>query len=192
MKPASEANIKKWYAIYTRAKAEKRVFESLSRNDFQAFLPMIKRMRQWSDRKKMVDEPLFRSYVFIFIEEKNLYNALDVFGALKFVSFERKAVAIPERQIEAIKHFLEDPEEDDENVEYTKGQMVRVKSGAMEGLIGTLITIKNKHRLEVMIDAIGQVIRLNIARSRVEPLEPETIKNEIQYWWQLSNIKKFW
>ena len=51
----------------------------------------------------------------------------------------------------------------------------------MEGLIGTLITIKNKHRLEVMIDAIGQVIRLNIARSRVEPLEPETIKNEIQY-----------
>ncbi len=182
MKPASEANIKKWYAIYTRSKAEKRVFESLSRNGFQAFLPTIKRLRQWSDRKKMVEEPLFRSYVFIHIEEKNLYNALNVFGALKFVAFERKAVAIPERQIEAIKHYLEDPEdENDAGVEFSKGQLVRVKSGAMEGLIGTLINIKNKHRLEVMIDAIGQVIRLNIARSRVEPLEPETTKNEIQY-----------
>lgn len=160
---------KQWYAIYTRARAEKKVHTSLLKEGFEAYLPLIKRLRQWSDRKKLVEEPLFRSYIFVRVDEKNLYNALNVFGALKYIKFENKAVPIPDKQIEAIRIYLEDPEPDEDSDEaLSAGQLVRVKSGPMEGLIGKLVSYKNKFRLIIMIDAIGQVIRLNIPRSRVE------------------------
>lgn len=160
---------KKWYALYTRSRSEKKVLLELEYAGIEAYLPLITRMRQWSDRVKKIEEPLFRSYIFVHIHENEYYTAVNIPGAMRFVTFEGKAVDIPEKQIEAIRFYLSDPEPvaDDEQV-ISVGQLVRVKHGQMEGLIGRLVRYKNKHRLLVLIEAIGQTINLNIPRTRVE------------------------
>jgi transcription antitermination factor NusG len=160
---------KKWFALYTRSRAEKKVLLELEYAGIEAYLPLITRMRKWSDRLKKVEEPLFRSYIFVCIHQNQYFNAVNVPGAMRFVSFESKAVEIPEKQIEAIRYYLSDPESlSSDEQPIAAGQLVRVKRGQMEGLIGRLVRYKNKHRLLVIIEAIGQTITLNIPRTQVE------------------------
>ena len=162
---------KQWFALYTRARAEKKVYDELVRIGVTAFLPLIKKVRQWSDRKKIIDAPLFSSYIFVYVDVNDYYNALNVFGALKYITFEGKAVPIPEKQIIAIKRYLDDPLPDGESEsELEPGQLVIIKSGPMEGLIGHLVRYRNKFRLMVKIEAVGQTISLNIPRSKVEAI----------------------
>ncbi|NOU47922.1 MAG: UpxY family transcription antiterminator [Bacteroidales bacterium] len=160
-----------WFALYTRSQSERKVAIELQHLGIEFFLPMISRWRQWSDRKKKVDEPLFRSYVFVFISEKEYFNALNVPGAVRFVTFGGKAVSIPENQIAAIRQYIKEPDEEEESELLLKeGELVKIKAGPMEGLIGKLLKYKNKFRLIIQIDTIGQSIALHIPRSRVEVL----------------------
>lgn len=160
-----------WFALYTRSRNEKKVFIELQRSGIEVFLPMISRWRQWSDRKKKVEEPLFRSYIFVYISEAQYFTTLNSPGVVRFITFEGKAVPIPENQIIAIKQYLQEPDEvPEDEIQLKEGQMVRIKIGPMEGLIGKLVKNKNKYRLIIQIDAIGQNICLNIPRARVEPI----------------------
>ncbi len=161
---------KKWYAIYTRSKGEKKLAIELHYAQIEYYLPLIKQLRQWSDRKKMVEEPLFRSYIFVRIDETEQFKVVNLPGAVRFIEFDGKPVEIPPKQIIAIKNYLDDPEpEESELYDLQEGQLVRIKNGPMEGLIGRLIEVRNQFRLVLLIEAIGKVIRLNIPRSKVEP-----------------------
>ena len=89
------------------------------------------------------------------------------------MSFERKAVTVPENQINAIKRYCDDfegTEQEQEQIEFHEGQLVRITSGEMVGLIGRLAPIKNKKRLIVYIESVGHFLPINIARTRVEPV----------------------
>ncbi|HMM11483.1 MAG TPA: UpxY family transcription antiterminator [Bacteroidales bacterium] len=164
-------NEKKWYAIYTRSRGEKKLAIELEYAGIEHFLPLVKRLKQWSDRKKLVDEPLFRCYVFVRITESDFFKVTNLPYAMRFVKFEGKPVEIPSNQIMAIRHYLKDPEPDETHTyDLHEGQLVRVKSGTMEGIIGRLVQVRNQFRLVVLIDALGKTIRLNIPRSRVEPV----------------------
>lgn len=163
-----------WYAIYTRSRAEKKVLAEFIHTDIEAYLPLVLRLRKWSDRKKLVEEPLFRSYIFVHITEKEYFKVLNTQGVLKFITFGREAVKIPPEQIEAIRFYVSDKESEEDNpVELSEGQLVKVKHGPMEGLIGRMIRMKGKFRLIVQIEAIGKSLTLNIPRSRVEPVSPK-------------------
>lgn len=162
---------KKWYALYTRSKGEKKLAIELHYADVEYYLPLVKRLRQWSDRKKIIEEPLFRCYIFVHITETDFYKVSNLPGAVRFVKFEGRPAEIPPQQIAAIRLYVEDPEsEETENIDLHEGQLVRVKSGPMEGLIGRLVQVRNQFRLIVLIETVGKVIRLNIPRSRVEPI----------------------
>ena len=131
-------------------------------------------MKQWSDRKKKVEEPLFKSYVFVFSSDKEYIPILNVYGVIKFVCFEKQAVIVPENQILAIKKFVSEYERGEEfkmlNSEDLKvGQKVRIINGPMKGLTGRLETIRNKRHLIVYIDVVGQSIPVHIPRAKVEP-----------------------
>ncbi len=168
---------KQWYALYTRSRAEKKVYDVLINEGITAYLPLIKKVRNWSDRKKIVDAPLFNSYVFVMVNEKDYYKALNVFGALRYITFEGKPVAIPEKQIIAIQRYVDDPlTEEDADMILEPGQLVVIRTGPMEGLTGELVSYKNKFRLLVHIETIGQIISINIPRSKVEPVKhpPQT------------------
>lgn len=162
-----------WYALYLHSRAEKKVYARLVELGFEAYLPLVTRMKRWSDRLKKVEEPLFKSYLFVRAEEKNYYEILSVPGVMRFVSFERKTVKVPENQINAIKKYCDDfveEENEQENVDFHEGQLVRITSGEMRGLIGRLAPIKNKKRLIVYIESVGHYLPINIARTKVEPV----------------------
>ena len=168
---------KLWHAIYVRSRAEKKVYHQLQDLGVEAFLPLITRLKQWSDRKKKVEEPLFRSYVFVHSDERDHLPILNVYGVLRFVSFEHKAVVVPDNQIVAIKRYItsyEDEEDQLNNIELKEGQIVRITSGPMMGLTGKLGSLKNKKHIVVYIEAVGQYIAVNISRAKVEPVKEET------------------
>ena len=163
-----------WHALYVRSRTEKKVLSQLEENGFQAYLPLVTQVKKWSDRKKKVEEPLFKSYVFVYSNEKEYIPILNVYGVVRFVSFERKAVVVPENQILAIKKFVSDYEKGEEyklmnNMDLKEGQMVRIISGPCKGLIGRLETICNKRHLIVFIEAVGQYIPVHLPRAKVEP-----------------------
>ena len=100
---------------------------------------------------------------------------------VKFVTFERKAVIVPENQILAIKKFVEDYEHGEEfkmlnNEDLKEGQLVRIITGPMKGLTGRLDTIQNKRHLIVFIDVVGQYIPVHISRAKVEPVYESEMK----------------
>ena len=129
-------------------------------------------MKQWSDRKKKVEEPLFRSYLFVNITQKDYYNVLNVPGVVKFITFNKQAVAVPDNQIIAIKEYINDIDLQDINYDdFKEGELVRVKTGQMKGLIGRFVKINGKHRVIVDIEAVGQSLPINIARSNVEAVK---------------------
>jgi len=163
-----------WHALYVKSRTEKKVLSQLEDNGFQAYLPLVTQVKKWSDRKKKVEEPLFKSYVFVYSNEKEYIPILNVYGVVRFVSFERKAVVVPENQILAIKQFVSDYEKGEEyklmnNEELKVGQMVRIISGLFKGLTGRLETIHNKRHLVVFIEAVGQYIPVHVPRAKVEP-----------------------
>ena len=167
-----------WYALYVHSRAEKKVYKRLVEMGLEAYLPLVTKMRRWSDRMKKVEEPLFRSYLFVRSDEKWHFQILSIEGVTKFVSFEHKAVVVPENQIKAVKKYCDDYVEDEkewENIELHEGQLVRITSGEMMGLIGRLAPINNKKRLIVYIESVGHYLPINISRTKVEPVQEKMI-----------------
>lgn len=170
-----EQSTRHWFALYVRPRFEKKVLSQLEEQGIEAYLPLVTSVKQWSDRRKKVEEPLFKSYVFVRSNTKEHLTVLNVYGVIKYVTFERKAVVVPDNQILAIKKFVEDFEHGDEykmrnNEDLKVGQTVRIINGPMKGLTGTLETIYNKRHLVVYIDVVGQYIPVHIPRAKVEPV----------------------
>jgi transcriptional antiterminator RfaH len=163
---------KNWYALSTRSRAEKKIFLILTEKGIEAFLPLRKTIRQWSDRKKTVTIPLFSSYIFVYISDKEYLPCLQVNGVVRFVSFNGKAVAIPSPQIEAIKAYLDEgaPQYDNANIDLKAGVNIEITRGPMMGLSGVLLTLQGKHRVKVEIDCVGQSLIIDVPRTSLRQL----------------------
>lgn len=176
----TEIDDRHWHALYVRSRFERKVFDQLEENGIEAYLPLITLVKQWSDRRKKVEEPLFKSYLFVRNNPKEHLSILNLNGVVKFVTFEHKPVVVPENQIVAIKRYVDDYEQDKEdkamrNEDLKIGQLVRITHGPMQGLIGRLESVKDK-RLMVFIETVGQYLPVSIPRTKVEPIEePENM-----------------
>lgn len=157
---------KKWYAIYTKSRAERTVCTRLSELAIDAYVPIIKTLRQWSDRKKWVEKPLISSYVFVHISQKEYLKVLNTEGVVKYVSFEGKAVPIPEYQIKNLQ-LIENSDAEVENskIQFKEGERIEVTLGSMKGLKGELVKTGRKSRVLVRIDHINQNLLVNIPAS---------------------------
>lgn len=166
-------NEKNWHAVYVKSRSEKKVAERLHEMGIDYYLPLVTTIKQWSDRKKRVEEPLFKSYVFVHSSPKQHIPILNVYGVLYFVTFERQPVIVPENQIIAIKKYIDDYDDNkktQETSDLQEGQMVRIISGPMIGLEGKLISAKDVKKLVVYIEAVGQYLPVSIPRTKVEPI----------------------
>ena len=160
-----------WYALYVHSRSEKKVHGLLLGLGYESYLPLVVRMKQWSDRMKKVEEPLFKSYLFVRADVRKYFEVVNLPGVTRFVSFEHKPVVVPENQIIAIKKYCDDYVESDDEPEIQElheGQLVRITSGPMMGLTGRLAPINNKKRLVVYIESVGQYLPINIARAKIE------------------------
>jgi transcription antitermination factor NusG len=99
-------NEKLWHVIYTKSKWEKKVDSLLLQRGFESWCPVQKKERQWSDRKKIIEEPLFRSYVFVKAAKEERNQILSVNGVVNFLYFEKKPAIIRDKEIQTIKKYL--------------------------------------------------------------------------------------
>lgn len=164
---------KHWHAIYVKSRSEKKVAERLQDLGIDYYLPLVTTIKQWSDRKKRVEEPLFKSYVFVHSNAKQHIPILNIYGVLRFVTFEHQPVIVPENQIAAIKKYIDDYDENkkaQETCDLQEGQMVRIISGPLIGLEGKLVSTKDVKKLIIYIEAVGQYLPVSIPRAKVEPI----------------------
>ena len=162
----------KWYAVYTKPRAEKQVNTRLLDEGVETFLPLQKTYRKWSDRKKLVEKPLLPSYLFVRTKAKNFHHVYRVQGIVKFVSFEGKPVAIPKRQIDNLRLLVDSDAEIEVSTEnFAKGDNVEVISGALVGLTGELIKIGNRNRVVIRIDKLDQNLLVKIPKTFLRKME---------------------
>ena len=156
----------KWYALYTRPRAEKLVYQRLVEAAIETFLPLQKTYRMWSDRKKLVERPLLTSYIFVRTSKKNFPKVYRTNGVVKFVSFEGQPVSIPQNQIDNLRLLINSDAEIEVSAEiFEKGDNVEVINGSLIGLTGELIRIGSKNRVVVRIDRLDQNLILKIPMS---------------------------
>lgn len=175
-----------WYAIYTRANREKKLFDNLQKKNIECYLPQRKVLKVWSDRKKWVEEPLFKCYIFVKVSHKEFFNVLNAPGAVCYVSFGGRAQSIPEHQILNIKNFLSHV---DREVTLTyehiqKGDTIEVFYGSLKGVKGEVTNICGQTRLVIRIDSLNCSLYANISRDEVKLLDEKATRKFFSKAWQ--------
>ena len=162
---------KKWYAIYTAARAEKQVSQRLTEQDIENYLPLQKVLKQWSDRKKWVEEPLFRSYLFVRTGEREYFKVLNTYGVVKFIHFGGKIQSIPDFQIETIRRLLlESTELEVSNERLKPGTPVEIIAGPLMGTLGELVSMRGENRLAIKILSLELAALINISSQFIETI----------------------
>ena len=162
----------KWYAIYTRPRWEKKVNNLLLHKGIECYCPLNKVRRKWSDRIKVVEEPLFKSYVFVRIAEEERTSVRMTDGVINFVYWDGKPALIKEREIQTIRRFLDEYE----NVGLVKmdlklDQRVRILAGPLMDQEGKVIQVKNKVA-KVAIDSLGYLLIADIYKGKLQSTNP--------------------
>jgi transcription antitermination factor NusG len=169
-KPSEKRNSvvsQKWLAIYTKPRWEKKVDQLLQEQGIDSYCPLNKVRRRWSDRVKLVEEPLFKSYVFVKTDD-SLRTAIRMTpGVINFLYWNGRPAVIKEREIQAIRRFLDEYE----NVEVRPAdiavnQRVKILQGALMDLEGQVMDIRHK-QVKVAIDSLGYVLVAYIDRSKL-------------------------
>ena len=161
-----------WYAIRVKSRSEKKVYSDLIEKEIEAYLPMQKKLRQWSDRKKWVEMPLISGYVFVFISRKEYESVLRTYNVVCYVYFEGKAAIIRDEDINLLKRMLGQVEVELEiTVEQLKpGQMVEIISGPLCGVIGELIDFKGKNKVALRIPPLGYTVLVEAPGKSLKPV----------------------
>ena len=154
-----------WYAIYVNVKHEKKVVQKLTEQRIESYSPMVKKLQQWSDRKKWVEFPMISGYVFVKIEfiekEKVLFNPA-VFG---FVKFEGKEAIINEHEINILKSIELTGFDVTQESDYIQlHDEVEIDQGQLKGLIGTVIKIQNEEYVQIELKSLKQSIKVKVPK----------------------------
>jgi transcription antitermination factor NusG len=158
-----------WYAVYTKSRAEKKLAGKLAEKGIEAYAPVRKVMKQWSDRKKMIEEPLIRSYCFVKVDPGRYQDVLNTPGAVRYVWFSGKPAPIPDRQIDILKAVAGcDIPCEPVTGHFEPGTRVRVIAGPLQGLEGELVNQAGKNRVIIRIDHLEQVLSLSISPLLIE------------------------
>lgn len=154
-----------WHVMYTTSRAEKKVAQRLREKGLEVFLPMVEELRQWSDRKKKVQKALFNGYLFVKIARSNLWEALQVPGAVKFVHFAGEHATVRQEEIDTIQRILETGVAvETDNSEIEKGEIVKILGGPLEGMEGECVNKGNKDYFIIRVPGIHQNVMVNIPR----------------------------
>jgi transcription antitermination factor NusG len=157
----------KWYAIYTRPRWEKKVNTLLEAKGIESYCPLNRVRRKWSDRIKTIEEPLFKSYVFVKIDEEGRTNVRMTDGVINFVYWNGKPAIVKEREIQTIKRFLDEYENVGlVKIEFKPDQRVKVIAGPLMDLEGKVLEVKNK-QIKVAIDSLGYMLVADIDKGKL-------------------------
>jgi len=158
---------RKWLAVYTRPRWEKKVNQLLLEKGVESYCPLNKVRRKWSDRVKLVEEPLFKSYVFVKVSDQDRSAVRMTSGAINFVYWDGKPAVIKEKEILAIKRFLDEYENVEARpVELKINQRVRITNGSLMDQEGKVLDVRQK-TARIAIDSLGYILIAHIDRSKL-------------------------
>ena len=161
---------KEWFAFYTKSRHEKSVYNTLFKKGYNVYLPLLRERKKWSDRKKWVEYPLFKSYIFIKIESKNSIFVLKTPGIVKLIKFGGRASPIQDSTIQSLKLMIDGGFNPKPTDYFIKGEAVIIKDGPLKGLEGIISNIHNQERFIVQIDAIKHSVSIKINRAYLSKL----------------------
>jgi transcription antitermination factor NusG len=169
----SISQAKYWYAVYTRSRAEKKVFNDLTLQGIEVFLPLQRKLRKWSDRKKWVEIPLMSGYCFVHITRKEYDQVLQNANVVCYITFEGKAAVIRDSQIDFLKRMLHmaDVKVEVSHEKLIPGQKVEVIAGPLIGMRGELVESRGKHRFILRIEQIDTVFSVEVPEADLTPVE---------------------
>lgn len=161
-----------WFAVQTRPRHEKKVSAELQEKGISAFLPVVSITRQWSDRRRVVEQPLFSQYVFVRIA-RNLHTRVSVLrtnGVTNFVGPRGIGAPIPDQEIERVQRVVAQGVSVSPHPFLNVGKLVRIRGGALDGLRGILTAVNGNQTLVLSVKLIQRSLAIRIAGFAVEPV----------------------
>jgi transcription antitermination factor NusG len=155
-------NSKNWYVLYTRSRCEVKVDESLQAKGITTYLPVKTTIKQWSDRKKEITQPIFPGYVFIYVTEKERLLSLEDKHVVRCLCDAGRPAVVPEWQIDSLqKMIIVNP---DINVieGLYKGTEIEINSGPFKGIRGVVAEIDSKNHLAISIELINRTVMVSL------------------------------
>jgi transcription antitermination factor NusG len=166
MKQAEE---KAWYAVYTTPRAEKKVCDRLQARGIVVYLPLQRKLRQWSDRKKWVEVPLLPSYLFVNVADQQQIAVLKEQGVIKFVCQDGRPAQVREADIDWLRRLLKTGVEIELTSETLQpGDIVEVQNGFLAGFRGELVEYKGEKRVVLQLHYVGQSMLITIPSTQLQ------------------------
>ena len=151
-----------WYVVYTKPKWEKKVAAQLQNNGIECYCPVVVQIRQWSDRKKNVEVPLFNSYVFVRLAENERNAVFDYVGVVRYLFWLGKPAIVRDDEINIIKKWLNTSDNNDVEVaSYHIGDSIALESGPFSTQKATIKEITNTHYV-LVLESLGCVLKMKI------------------------------
>ena len=151
-----EHQVKQWFVLYVKSRHEKVINEVLTEEGFKTYLPLKKELKIRSNRKKWVEEPVFKSYIFIKIYKKELIKALKVKDVVTYIRFAGEAAVVREKDLFLIKDLLLNKTSFEvQKGEISIGNEITIKSGNFKGYSGLIIELRGRKNFVVKLDKIG-------------------------------------
>ena len=151
-----------WYVLYTKPRTELKVAARLQEMKLEVFCPSITELRQWSDRKKKVISPLFKSYVFVNLKEQERNLVFDVPGVVRYLFWLGKPAIVRDKEIETIRKWTEDDEIEDLQIDHlTPGDKLTINSGTFKEQQAIIKEIGNK-RMKLLLPSLGCTVNARI------------------------------
>lgn len=162
----------RWYAFRTRSRHEKKVQQQLVEAGLQTFLPIESRVRQWSDRRKTIESPLFPGYGFVRINyaSRDRVRVLSTHGIVSFVGSGASGTPIPDQQIEDLRTVLFHKMPCQPHPYLAIGKRVRIRGGALDGVEGVLTDHRDDQSLVISLDPIQRAVSIRIEGYELEVL----------------------
>lgn len=161
-------NCEEWRVVYTKPRNEKKVFERLSIQGFECYCPCQKILKQWSDRKKWVEEPLFKSYLFVKNPqtERQRISILETPGVVRFLYWLGKPASVKQAEIETIQKFLGE-HESVEVISFETGSKLKIKDGALKGMEG-VVDYQTEKEVVLRVEKLGMSLVAKLSKYHVE------------------------
>ena len=167
----TNAQLPSWYAVYTRARHEKKVCVGLAAAGITAFLPLVTQIHRWSDRRQKVELPLFPGYSFVSIlpTPESRVAVLKISGVVGFVGKQGEGTPVPEYEIDRVRTVVANNVNFSSHPFLKTGQRVRIRGGSLDGIEGILSDAKGNGLLIISIELIQRSIAVSIDGYDVEP-----------------------
>ncbi|MDX6190135.1 UpxY family transcription antiterminator [Flavobacterium sp. Fl-318] len=149
-----------WYVVYTKPKWEKKVAERLNQIGIECYCPVITQIKQWSDRKKKIEGPLFNSYVFVQLLDMDRNAVFQVAGVIRYLFWLGKPAIVKDEEIAIIKKGLSDSNVSDVSVTaFQVGDRIKLESGVFSSQNAIVQEISNTHYI-LVLESLGCVLKI--------------------------------